>query len=27
LAKVFGVRPYYERWDSRIQPARGPRLP
>jgi mannose-6-phosphate isomerase-like protein (cupin superfamily) len=27
LAKVFGVRPYYERWDSRIGPARGPRLP
>jgi quercetin dioxygenase-like cupin family protein len=27
LAKVFGVRPYYERWDSRIQPPRGPQLP
>jgi putative monooxygenase len=27
LAKVFGVQPYYDRWDSRIQPARGPRLP
>jgi hypothetical protein len=21
LAKVFGVRPYYHRWDSRIRPA------
>ena len=27
LAKVFGVRPYYDRWDSQIQPARGPRIP
>jgi quercetin dioxygenase-like cupin family protein len=21
LAKVFGIRPYYDRWDSRTQPA------
>jgi mannose-6-phosphate isomerase-like protein (cupin superfamily) len=27
LAKIFGVRPYHERWDSRLQPPRGPRQP
>jgi putative monooxygenase len=27
LAKVVGMRPYYQRWDSRIQPAPGPQLP
>ena len=26
LAKVFGVRPYYHRWDSRI-PDAGPGRP